>query len=186
MQELQMAAVAGDTARTCQFEYDVLQVTWATLMSTADSVAIGSIVKMQKRLLHCYVHLLQKVKRLDRETVQKPAAGGAWICPVCSHPFHDRDTLKGHVRYSEIYAAIFSVTFYSDNWRCRSQYLRIGPASVVYQYQIPNMFIWCDALQGLPLKLRLNISAFCFTVVCSCIAGSKYLQTMLWELLNHG
>ena len=98
-----MAAVAGDTARTCQIECDVLQVTCATLMSkvthsAADSVAIGSIVKMQKRLLHCYVHLLHKVTRLDRETVQKPS-GGAWICPVCFHPFNDRDSLKGHVRY---------------------------------------------------------------------------------------
>jgi hypothetical protein len=88
-----------------------------TVTHSSDSVAIGSIFKMQKRLLHCYVHLLHKVKRLDRETVQKPA-GGVWICPVCSHPFHDRDSLKGHVRYcsySEIYAAIFSVTFYTDN-----------------------------------------------------------------------
>jgi hypothetical protein len=107
---IQMAAIAGDAALmslTCQFEYDcgeshvsncvMLNIT----RSTADSAAIGSIVKMQKKLLHCYVSLLRRVMRM--ENARQPStlvAAGDWICPVCLHPFIHRDSLKGHVRYN--------------------------------------------------------------------------------------
>ena len=70
--------------------------------STADSAAIGSMVKMQKRLLHCYASLLRRVIRMESAQSALPPvpAGntGDWVCPVCSHRFPQRDSLKGHAR----------------------------------------------------------------------------------------
>ena len=63
-----------------------------------DSVVIASIDKHLKQLLGLHSSLLRRVKRMEaeRKLIAPPAT--QWICPVCHHPFPQRDSLKGHVR----------------------------------------------------------------------------------------
>ncbi len=153
-QDLQMAALAGDTAPSFQFEYDCWEcrtksycIMSKITRSTGDSAAIGSLVRMQKKLLHCYVSLLRRVIRMESSQCDRTPGplvpAGVWICPVCSRRFPHRDSLKGHARCNvdtSLNMAPLFAHFYTDNCRRLSLCLLIRPASVVCRPRMMDMF----------------------------------------------
>jgi hypothetical protein len=72
----------------------------------ADRDLIGSIYKMQKKLLSLYASLLLRVQLI--ETVRKPLREEQWVCAVCLKPLGHIDSLKGHVRFFQLILYILS------------------------------------------------------------------------------
>ena len=72
----------------------------------ADRDLIGSIYKMQKKMLSLYASLLRRVQLI--ETVRKPPHQEPWVCAVCHTPLVHRDSLKGHARFFKLILYILS------------------------------------------------------------------------------
>ena len=72
----------------------------------ADRDLIGSIYKMQKKMLSLYASLLRRVQLI--ETVRKPLREEPWVCAVCLTPLGNLVSLKGHVRFSKLILCILS------------------------------------------------------------------------------
>ena len=72
----------------------------------ADRDLIGSIYKMQKKMLHLYASLLRRVSLI--EAVRKPPREEPWVCAVCLTPLGNLVSLKGHVRFSKLILCILS------------------------------------------------------------------------------